>query len=480
MADDLGWQDTSLPLADYETPLNRRYRTPNIVRMAADGMKFTNAYAAGPVCSPTRVTLMTGRFPAETRVTVALGEGGPGARSRPSPVLLSPPWNVNGLSPVAGTPQTFAGPLLPQILRDAGYRTIHVGKGHWGAIGTPGADPHALGFEVNIGGSAAGSPGSYHGQENYASAAGKDNVPHLEAYYGTDTFLTEALTLEANKAIDKAVAEGRPFFLHFAHFAPHTPLAMDRRFSRNYRISSADPSLNTLEIAYATLVEGMDKSLGDVLANVSRHGIERNTLVLFTSDNGASPESRIRPVDEYNAPLRRAKGSPYEGGLRVPLVIKWPGQIAPGTTNATPVITDDFFPTALAVGGVVGRERYVSGIRGVDLTPLLTGRGTLAADRPLLWHRPHTGGDAVGYPNGPFSALRVGSWKLIFHYERRHYELFDLSSDLSESQDVLARNAEVAGRLSRTLREALIKADAQMPLDPSTKAAVDLPPLIRP
>ena len=466
VVDDLGWQDVALPLADHETPLNRRYRTPNLVRMATEGMKFTNAYAAGPVCSPTRVTLITGRFPAESKVTAIVG----GPRPESNPVLLPPQrWNVNGLSPAADTPLAFSGPLLPKILRDSGYKTIHVGKGHWGKPGTPGADPLALGFDVNIGGSGAGLPGSYQGENNYRNRDGQDAVPHLDSYHGTDTFLTEALTIEANRAIDQAVAEKRPFFLHFAQFAVHTPLNPDMRFVMN-NIELVKSGAN--EVNYATLVEGMDKSLGDVLANITRHGLDKTTLVVFVSDNGASSEARKRGINDYNAPLRGAKGTPYEGGIRIPLVVKWPGHVRPGSISSVPVITDDLFATALAVGNVAEREKYVSGIRGKDLTPMLTGGDNFSGDRPLLWHYPHEAGF--------FSALRVGQWKLIFHYKTRQYELFNLVSDLSESSNVLDANRSVGARLSQTLREGLSNAGAQTPYDPVTMRDVALPPPIVP
>ena len=248
IADDLGWQDTALPLTDRPTALNQRFRTPNLLRLAAEGVKFTDAYAAAPLCTPTRVAELTGRMPAQTRVThiawlqdqdytVLYPPPGP-------PVLISPAWNLNGLSPQSGFARTYSGPVLPEILRRAGYRTIHVGKAHWAPPGTPGADPHAMGFDINIGGSGAGEPGSYLGQRNYQSpprATVKMDVPGLEQYHGTDTFLTEALTIEANKAIDAAVTDNKPFFLHLAHFAVHTPIQADERFLSHYASSGLSP-----------------------------------------------------------------------------------------------------------------------------------------------------------------------------------------------------------------------------------------------
>jgi arylsulfatase A-like enzyme len=482
IADDLGWQDTALPLTALPTALNQRFRTPNLLRLAADGVKFTDAYAAAPLCTPTRVAELTGRMPAETRVThiawlqdkdytVLYPPPGP-------PVLISPDWNLNGLGPKDGVAHAYSGPVLPEILRRAGYRTIHIGKAHWAPPGTPGADPHAMGFDINVGGSGAGEPGSYLGTRNYRSvpqATVKMDVPGLEQYHGTDTFLTEALTIEANKAIDAAIAEKKPFFLHFAHFAVHTPIFQaDQRFLGNY----ASSGLSLAETNYATLVEGLDKSLGDILANVTRRGVAENTLVIFTSDNGGTAEARNQIPSPFsqNAPLRSVKGSAYEGGLRVVQVMSWPGRIKGGSTNKTPVVTDDIFPTLLALARVPDRESLVRNIRGRDLMPMLTGGDPVSPDRPLLWHYPHPGGSGPGQE--PFSALRVGHWKLIFFYKGRHYELYDLEKDLGESQNVLDTNPAIAARLSGILRDSLNRAKAQMPLDAATKIPVEVPPLV--
>jgi arylsulfatase A-like enzyme len=333
---------------------------------------------------------------------------------------------------------------------------------------------------LNIGGSGAGNPSSYLGEANFsagsrASSEAHDyDVPGLEAYHGTNTFLTEALTIEANKAIDQAVADGKPFFLHFAQFAPHTPLNPDVRFLSNYM----NAGLPAAEVVYASLIEGLDKSLGDVLANIERHGLSESTFFVFMSDNGASVEGRNRQENEYNAPLRSHKRSAFEGALRVPLVIKWAGHIKPNTTNATPVITDDLFPTILSLARVPDAERYTAGIRGRDMSTMLTGQGNVDPERVLLWHFPHATVARIGQPGEPFSAIRQGQWKLIFHYGSRRYELYNLSTDLSETHDVVAENGAVVARLSRLLRDALSKEGAQLPVDAGTKRQVDLPPLV--
>lgn len=475
MVDDLGWQDTQVPFAATPTPFNQRYRTPNELRLAADGMKFTDYYAAAPVCSPTRVTLITGQSPAKTRVTNWTQHEGEDT-SAPYPILLPPDWNMNGVSPMpqGAMSHAFTGPLLPGILRDAGYRTIHVGKAHWGAVGTMAADPMTLGFDVNIGGSAAGQPGSYLGMKNYSSGPGPGrfrDVPGLEKYHGTDTFLTEALTIEANRAVDEAVAMKKPFFLHFAQFAVHTPIEADARFMQTY----LDAGLPPVEARYASLIEGVDKSLGDVLANVARHGLADNTVVIFMSDNGGlAAHTRAAPVHVQNAPLRSGKGSGYEGGIRVPLVVKWPGHVPRGAVNHTPTITDDIFPTLLDIAGVAHATALTKGTIGRNLRALISGTGTLPKDRPLLWHYPHFWG-TKGPGIEPFSALRSGRYKLLFFYGDRRYELYDLDADLGETIDLMKTHQADAVRLSAMMRKSLQDAGAQMPLDPRTKQPVELP-----
>ena len=479
MVDDLGWQDTQVPLASQPTPFNLRYRTPNELQLAADGMKFTDYYAAAPVCSPTRVTLITGQSPAKTRVTNWTQHEGEDT-SAPYPILLPPDWNMNGVSPMSAghMSHAFSGPLLPGILRDAGYRTIHVGKAHWGAVGTASADPMTLGFDVNIGGSAAGQPGSYLSEKHYSSGPGDGqfrDVPGLEKYWNTGTFLTEALTLEANKALDDAVTMKKPFFLHFAHFAVHTPIEADARFMQKY----LDAGLPPVEARYASLIEGVDKSIGDVLANVERHGLTNNTFVIFMSDNGGlAAHTRAAPVHVQNAPLRSGKGSGYEGGMRVPFIVKWPGRVARGAVNHTPTITDDIFPTLLDIAGVANAKTITTGMIGRDMRALISGTGTLPSDRPLLWHYPHFWGVA-GPGIEPFSALRSGRYKLLFFYSDRRYELYDLAADLGETTDLIKTRPADAARLSAMMRKSLQDSAAQMPVDPKTKQPVGLPTLLK-
>ena len=235
--DDMGWQDTSVPFWKKQTPFNKRYNTPNMERLAAEGMKFTQAYAT-PVCSPTRVSLMTGMNASRHRVTNwTLKKDSLQPMEKDHEVLEFPHWNVNGMSPVPGDPKAVHATPLPQLLQNAGYFTIHSGKAHFGAIDSPGENPLNLGFNVNIAGHAAGAPESYYGLENFGNGkAGKEDwaVPGLEKYHGQDIYLTEAITLEALDAADNALEQGKPFFLYMAHYAVHTPIMGDSRYSEKY------------------------------------------------------------------------------------------------------------------------------------------------------------------------------------------------------------------------------------------------------
>lgn len=474
LVDDMGWQDTSVPFHSEPTPLNRKYRTPNMEHLAASGMKFTQAYACS-VCSPTRVSLMTGMNAARHRVTNwTLRKNASNDRTHPS--LEFPAWNVNGLSPEAGIERTIHCQALPAYLRESGYRTIHVGKAHFGAVGTPGSDPARIGFDVNIGGHAAGGPGSFLGMQNF-SAAWRNadriwDVPGLEAYHGQDIFLTEALTLEANKAVDQAVKDRKPFFLYMSHYAVHVPFAIDSRFIKRYQESGLDPT----EAMYAAMVEGMDKSLGDILANIDRHGMTDNTVVLFMSDNGGlSAHGRGGSPNTHNLPLSSGKGSAHEGGIRVPMIVSWPGVTSPGTECHEPIIIEDYFPTLLEIAGIPEKQMKSTENDGVSFVNLLKNPDSRPSDaRPLYWHFPnHWGPQGPGI--GPSSAIRLGDWKLIYYHTTQTCELFNLAEDLGETENQVENHPEIRERLASMLRDYLISVEAQMPKLKATGERVPYP-----
>ncbi len=459
--DDMGWQDTSEPFHKEVTPLNRRYHTPHIERLANEGMKFTQAYACA-VCSPSRISLMTGLNSARHRVTNWTLRKNKSPDNQ-HPKIEPPKWNLNGLSPIAGVERTLHAITLPMLLQKNGYRTIHVGKAHFGAKETLGNDPRNLGFDVNIAGHAAGGPGSYHGQHNFSAAWRKGDriwdVPGLEKYHGRDINLTEALTIEANKAVDRAVADKKPFYLYLSHYAIHAPWENDNRFHQKY----VDAGLDKFDATYASMIEGMDRSLGDIMANVKRHGIDDNTIVVFMSDNGAPSQA------DRNIPLRGHKLSPYEGGPRVPMIVKWPGAVKPNTTCDDYTIVEDIFPTFLEMAGVEDYQQIGGKIDGVTFVPLLKNEGKSSSERALFWHFPHN------YGQTPFSSVRKGDWKLIYHHVNRKLELFNLREDISEKNDLSEKNRNKLKEMTKILNEHLIETEALMPIDKETGQPIPYP-----
>ncbi len=459
--DDMGWQDTSVPFYHEKTKLNETYQTPNMERMAAEGMKFTQAYACA-VCSPSRISLMTVMNAARHQVTNWTLR----KNKSPDPThkkITPPEWNMNGLNTDDKVERTVQATTLPQLLKDAGYRTIHVGKAHFGAAGTPGEDPLNLGFDVNIGGHAAGGPGSYYGKYNFSAKWRKGDavwdIPGLDKYHGQDIYLTEALTIEANKEIDRAVKDNIPFYLYMSHYAIHAPWEKDDRYYQKY----LDAGLNEFNAAYASMIEGMDKSLGDIMGNIEKHGISRNTFIVFMSDNGQPSQA------ERNLPLRGHKLTPYEGGVRVPMIVKWKGEISPGVNSTDYIIIEDIFPTFLEIAGIEVEGKVFQYVDGVSFASLTKGIESTKNERPIYWHFPHT------YDQPPYSSVRKGNWKLIYHHLDQRLELFDLSCDISENENLAeterAKVKELVGILSDFLRET----EAGMPILTKTKKKVPYP-----
>lgn len=463
LVDDMGWQDTSLPFWTEKTPYNRLFETPNMERLARQGMQFTQAYACS-ISSPSRCSLLSGANAARHRVTNWTYPKN-ASTDRPSDLLQMPDWNVNGLCQVPGIPRTYPITSLPQLLKDAGYHTIHCGKAHWGAVDTPGEDPHHFGFEVNIAGHAGGAPTSYLPERNYGNRIdGQPNpwfaVPGLEHYWQTDTFLSEALTLEAKKALDKSLQYDQPFFLYMAHYAVHVPIDKDRRFFGKY----IEKGYSEKEAAYAALVEGMDKSLGDLMDWLEANGQADRTIILFMSDNGglaAEPAWRDGPAHTQNAPLNSGKGSAYEGGVREPMIVSWPGTVAPGTRCNKYVLIEDFFPTILEMAGITG-YKTIQPIDGVSFVPLLKGTGDPSKGRQLYWNYPNLwGNDGPGI--GATCAVRDGDWKLIYYYADGKKELFNIKNDIGEKHDLAAEHPDRVKKLSEDLGAYLRRVDAQRP-----------------
>lgn len=463
LVDDMGWQDTSVPFWEKETPYNKMFETPNMERLAAQGMKFTQAYACS-ISSPSRCSLFSGMNAARHRVTNWTYPKNQ-STDRKSDVLQLPEWNVNGICQVPGIEHTTQVTGLAQVLKDNGYHTIHCGKAHFGALNTPGESPYHFGFEVNIAGHAGGAPTSYLSEKNYGNRTdGKPNpwfaVPGLEHYWGSGTFLSEALTLEAMKALDKSREYGQPFFLYMAHYAVHVPIDADMRFYQKY----LDKGLQPKDAAYASLVEGMDKSLGDLMDYLEKYDLADQTVILFMSDNGglaSEPGWRDGVPHTQNAPLNSGKGSAYEGGIREPMLVKWPGVVKPGVVCDKPLIIEDFYPTILEMAGIID-YKTVQHIDGVSFVPMLKETGDTFKGRKLFWHYPNLWGN-TGPGIGATSVVRNGDWKLVYYYETGKKELFNIRADIGEKDDCASRNPKLVHKLSGELGKYLRSVNAQRP-----------------
>jgi len=472
LVDDMGWQDTSVPFWKEETHFNKLYHTPNMERLASDGIKFTQAYACS-VCSPTRTSLMTGMNAARHGVTNwTLRRNF--SQDAADDLLEMPVWNMNGLQPTDTIEHSVYATTLPQLLRENGYYTIHAGKAHWGAMGTPGENPLNLGFDINIAGHAAGGPGSFLGEKNYSAAWRNGgnlwDVPGLQKYHGTDTYLTEALTIEALEALKIPVSAGQPFYLYMSHYAVHAPIEADERFAEKYRQLGIDKT----EAAYASMVEGMDKSLGDLMDYLDRNNLVDNTIILFMSDNGGlSAHGRGGEPHTHNWPLNSGKGSAYEGGIREPMLVKWPGKVKAGSVSDDYLIIEDFFPSILEMAGIQNYETIQS-IDGKSFVPMLLQEGTTFEGRDLFWHYPNKwGGKGPGI--GTTSSIRSGDWKLIYWYKNQHFELYNIKNDIKEQYNLADDHRDKVSELASKLGNYLREVNADRPVLKSSEEKVPWP-----
>ena len=462
MVDDMGWQDTSVPFWTQRTPLNNTYETPNMERLAQQGMCFTQAYASS-ISSPSRCSLLTGANAARHHVTNWTFRKDQ-MTDEPDDQLVPPDWNYNGICQTEGTANTFVARSFVDILHEAGYYTIHCGKAHWGAQDTPGESPLHFGFDMNIAGHAGGGPATYLSERNFGHDAdgrpiAQFAIPGLQKYWGTGTFLTEALTQEALTALDSRDSH-KPFFLYLSHYAVHIPIDRDERYYKKYRRKG----LSEKEAAYASLIEGMDKSLGDVLDWLDLNGEAERTIVLFMSDNGGyatGAEWRDEPLYTQNAPLRSGKGSLLEGGIREPMIVRWPGVVEGGTRCDSYLIMEDFFPTLLEMAGI-RHFRVPQKVDGRSFVPLLRGTGDPSHGRTLIWNYPHVWGN-LGPGIDMNCAIREGDWKLIYSYKTGEKELYDIRHDIGEEHNLAAERPDLVRRLSRKLGKRLRAMKAQRP-----------------
>lgn len=450
LVDDMGLMDTSVPFLTDDAgkpvkhPLNKWYRTPNMEKLASQGIRFSQFYAQS-VCSPTRASIMTGQNATRHHTTQWIR---PTANNRGPNGPTN--WNWKGLKKGQTT--------LPLVMQSNGYRTIFVGKGHFGPNKSEGSDPLNLGFDVNIAGSAIGRPNSYLGDYGKGTTHA---VQGLEKYHNTGTFLTEAITLEANAEIKKSVAEKKPFFLYMSHYAVHGPFNEDPRFIGNYKEKSKKAN------AYAALVEGMDKSLGDIMKTLDQQEVAENTLILFLGDNGSDAPLGKTTDHSSSAPLRGKKATCYEGGMRTPFIAAWAKPnpesatqktlpIPANTINLQLATVMDIFSTVLNIAGIEAPKDHIQD--GHNLKQMLAGKADPAHPGNFLMHFPHS------HRSSYFTSYRTGDWKIIYHYlAKDHYQLYNLKSDPYENNNLAKSNPNQLKILMDAMKKQLTAENAQYP-----------------
>lgn len=419
--DDLGWAD----LGCYG---NEFHETSNIDRLAREGMKFTDAYAACPVCSPTRASTLTGKYPARLDITDWI----PGRKPQPSEKLIAPRFSQQ---------LPLEEVTLAEALGRAGYISASIGKWH---LGDESYYPEKQGFALNFLGSAMGYTRSYFCQPEEVEAG--------ECQEGE--YLTDRLTDEALKFIQKN--RGKPFFLYLPHYAVHTPIEGKKDKVEKYQANFKRLGIKA-NSEYAAMVESSDDSVGRIMRKLNELKLDERTVVIFTSDNGGLRyEQKSTQAVTSNAPLRAGKGHLYEGGIREPLIVRWPGAIKPGSTCDLPVTSTDFFPTMLEIAGITRRPG--EGLDGESLVPLLKRTGGLKR-RAIYWHYPHYSNQG-GEPGG---AIRYGDHKLIEFYEDQRLELYDLRRDLGERKNLAATMPRKAATLRSMLDDWRKSVGAKMP-----------------
>ncbi len=430
LADDLGWTGLRCFGSDF-------YETPELDALAANGMKFTDAYAACTVCSPTRASIMTGMYPARLKCTDFIA-----GQNRPYAKMRIPDWTKQLKSEYV---------TIAEVLQSAGYQTGHIGKWHLEGRGpeAAGSDPLSQGFDISI-----TKPKNARGYFIPRGDAG-DDARHLPGQ--ENVYVTDWLTEKACGFIEDSRED--PFFLYFAYHVPHTPI-QGRPDLVKYFEPKVKPNAVHNNPVYAAMVASLDRSVGRIQETLEQHNLSENTIVIFISDNGGLTQ-RYGKHDGFteNIPLRRGKGSAYEGGVRVPAIICWPGKTKAGSTCAEPIMTIDFYPTILAMAGLKGDPNHNESVDGRSLVDLLQAPNERRWNRDLFWHYPHyhAGGD------GPYSAIRSGNMRLIEFHEDQHRELYDLSNDIGEQQDLAEQLPEVTQALTAKLHQWRESLAAQMP-----------------
>ncbi|OUU10716.1 MAG: hypothetical protein CBC00_04470 [Verrucomicrobia bacterium TMED40] len=443
LVDDMGWMDLSCQGSDF-------YRTPNIDRLAKEGVLFTNGYAACAVCSPTRAAVQTGRYPHRLGVTdwirSLFQRGGLGTPEK-NPTEYVGGKNRKLLCPPNPYWMESSEITLAEALGGNGYKTAYIGKWH---LGDEAWYPENQGYHQNFGGCDYGQPPSYFDPFNKPShrhptiRAGIHKLPGRKK----GEYLTHREADEAVGLIRKW--KDQPFFIQLGHYAVHTPIQAIPEVAEKYKGKEGKNQKNK---NYAAMVESVDDCMRDLLAELKKQKIDRNTLIIFTSDNGGL-DNNNNPTN--NAPLRSGKGYCYEGGIRVPFLVRWPAAIPPGVVSDAPVSSIDLFPSILeATGTQLPRDRPIDGL---SLIQHLRSEATKSLGREsLFWHFPH-----YRHAPGPYSIIRKRNWKLIKFWEGI-YELYDLDKDLGETKNLADLMPEVVRELDQELIARLRKDEAKLP-----------------
>jgi arylsulfatase A len=438
LVDDLGWSDVGCYGSDY-------YKTPNIDKLAEEGMLFTNAYSGSTVCSPSRASLLTGKYAGRLRITHAI------------PILGYKRIEEGRGTPLKDADYVMNLPLeeitIAEALKTAGYATASFGK--WHVSNEPEYYPEHQGFDINMGGSNRGHTANYFYPYDgrWRMAPGSPWIEWNTLPDGKPgEYLTERLTVEAIKFIENN--KHNPFFLYFPHYAVHTPIQVKDEMLKKWEGKAVDSVKGHTHAGYAAMVESVDQSMGALMKKLDELDLTENTIVIFLSDNGG--HGRFTS----NYPLRGNKGNFYEGGIRVPLVIKWPGVTKPATKSDVPVISNDFYPTMLEMAGLpLMPEQHLDGL---SLAPILKQDGGLDREA-LYWHFPNYIGTGHPDPSGPLGVIRYRDWKLIESFEDGSLELYDLKNDMREEKNLAESNPEMAKRLQKMMADWRISVDAQMP-----------------
>lgn len=437
LVDDMGWKDLSC----YG---NVFHETPEIDKLADQGIRFTDAYASCPVCSPTRASILTGKYPVQVNITDWIPGRQHGKGLEPDKKLKVPEFH-HELKPEFVT--------LAEALKDAGYVSASIGKWH---LGDTGYLPENHGFDLNVAGNDRGSPPDYFWPFERINQLGNItyHLPYMKSIGSEGDYLTDLLTSEAIKFIESN--KDTPFFLYLSFYTVHIPLMGKEKLIKKYQAKSEQLSDSVFKNAiYAAMVETLDKNVGRLVSSIDSLGLAQNTLVILTSDNGglSVPEGPHTPATS-NEPLRAGKGYMYEGGIREPLIMRWTGKMNKGIVVNNMTSSIDFFPTIMSIAG----QDYETTVDGIDISPIIFNQENVT-NRPLFWHYPHYSNQG----GTPTSAIRDGKYKLIEFYNDGHLELYDLENDISESNNLASKMPEIRDSLNAKLQLWKEESDVLLP-----------------